>query len=354
MTTVLVVDDSALMRKYLKRMLEDGGFDVVTARNGEDALEQVHAVAPDVVTLDVNMPEMDGLTCLSRIMAESPRPVVMVSSLTDKGALATLEALELGAVDYLAKPGGTVSLGIDLIADELVAKVRTASRAQIRRSGGLAERLRRQRQAGTEVHRRPSPQVRPARRARPRIVVVGSSTGGPGVLAQVLSPLPSTFPVPIVIAQHIPALFTRHLAERLDETCSLHVVEVDSAVRLVPGTVFIGQGDADVVLAKRPDGPMARRVPASAEHRWHPSVDRLVTSATAVFDPASIVCVQLTGMGDDGAEAMASVHNQGGLTIAESEESAVVWGMPGELVRRGGADAVLAAEDIAAQLVAWN
>ena len=258
-------------------------------------------------------------------------------------------------MDYIPKPGGTVSLGIDLVADELLAKVRAASRARVSRAGGLSQRLRLQRQeAGNVVHRRPAAQARSLRRVRPRIVVVGSSTGGPGVLPLLLGPLPASFPVPIVIAQHIPAMFTRHLAERLDETCPLHVVEVDGAFPLAPGTVYIGQGDADVVLAKRFDGAVARRVPADTGHRWHPSVERLVNSAMAVFEPAAILCVLMTGMGDDGSDAMTKVHELGGLTVAESEESAVVWGMPGELVRKGGADQVLAADEIASQLLAWT
>jgi two-component system chemotaxis response regulator CheB len=388
---VLVVDDSALMRKALRSMLVDAGFDVETARNGVDALEQVRRDPPDVVTLDVNMPEMDGLTCLSRLMTEHPLPVVMVSSLTDAAARTTFEALELGAVDYVAKPGGTVSLDIETVRKELVTKVRTAAGAKVRRAGGLRERLRRQREAAGLVPVQAAPQddVRPAvvappgpagaeagarraartaglraasvrrspRRAAlvPDLVVVGSSTGGPSALGIVLSRLPAGFLAPVVIAQHIPQSFTRHLAERLDGDCALPVREVSGTEPLRSGTVYLGRGDADVVVSRRPDGLVVKSVPASTEYRWHPSVDRLMASAIAHSqDPSRLVGVLLTGMGDDGAEQMTRLRELGGRTIAESQETAVVWGMPGDLVRRDGADLVLPLDAVGAQLGAWG
>ena len=366
---VLVVDDSALMRKALKSMLVDAGFDVDTARNGLDALAQVRQHPPDVVTLDVNMPEMDGMTCLARLMTEHPLPVVMVSSLTDPDARLTLEALELGAVDYVPKPGGTVSLDIETVRYELVTKVRAAARARIRRSGGLRERLRHQREQfelassgrartvgardGSPV-RRARPAARSTPRPRPELVLIGSSTGGPSALSDVLRPLPRDFTAPIVVAQHIPASFTRHLAERLNQDCHVEVCEVSGVELLRPGRIYLGRGDADVVIGRRPDGLVAKSVPASGDYRWHPSVNRLVASAIAVCaDHSRLVGVLLTGMGDDGAAQMARLHGLGGRTIAESEATAVVFGMPGELVRLGGADLVLPVEGIGSQLAAW-
>jgi len=368
---VLVVDDSALMRKALKAMLVDAGFEVDTARNGVDALAQVRQGSYDVVTLDVNMPEMDGLTCLSQLMADHPLPVVMVSSLTAPNAAVTFEALELGAVDFVAKPGGTVSLDIETVRRQLVEKVRAASQARVRRAGGLRDRLRRQREALEPVEvaagavraaSRP-PVPRPARpRAErrvpsgpvPDLVLVGSSTGGPGALSEVLRVLPREFTAPVVVAQHIPASFTRHLAERLDEDCAVEVVEVVGTEPLRPGRVYIGRGDADVVIGQRPGGLVARSVPASPDYRWHPSVDRLVASALAYCpDPRRLIGVLLTGMGDDGAEELARLRTLGGRTIAESEETAVVNGMPGDLVRRGGADVVLPVDRIGEQLTSW-
>ncbi|WP_433791673.1 chemotaxis-specific protein-glutamate methyltransferase CheB [Actinoplanes sp. CA-252034] len=346
--SVLIVDDSALMRRALKSILtEAGGFEVHTARNGVDALDQFGRIHPDVVTLDVNMPEMDGLTCLVKIMEERPTPVVMVSSLTERNALVTLEALELGAVDYVPKPGGTVSLNIEEVSVELVSKVRSASKARPKRAGGLSARIRDQtnRAAG----------VRPPGRATAAVdlVLIGSSTGGPALLSELLPQLPATFGAPVVVAQHIPASFTATLARRLDEECALRVHEVDRIVTMQRGNIYIGRGNADVVVARRTDGLIVKSVPSTADYRWHPSVDRLVASARRYVDPERLVCVLLTGMGDDGAAEMTAVKEGGGRTVAEAEETAVVWGMPGELARRGGATVVLPAHEIAERLADW-
>ncbi|GAA4948752.1 chemotaxis-specific protein-glutamate methyltransferase CheB [Actinoplanes utahensis] len=350
-TSVLVVDDSALMRRALKGILaEAGDFEVHTARNGVDALEQLGRIQPDVVTLDINMPEMDGLTCLSKIMEEHPVPVVMVSSLTEHNALVTLEALELGAVDYVPKPGGTVSLNIDDVATELVGKVRSAAKSRVKRAGGLSARLRAQTQRAAVAP--------PGRRQLSPVgsvdlLLIGSSTGGPALLSDLLPELPATLGAPVVVAQHIPASFTAALARRLDEICPLRVHEVDRIMNVQRGNIYIGRGNADVVVARRTDGLIVKTVPAAAEYRWHPSVDRLVASARRYIDPQRLVCALLTGMGDDGATEMAAVKEGGGRTIAESEETAVVWGMPGELARRGGATEVLPAYEIASRLADW-
>ncbi|GIF05865.1 chemotaxis-specific protein-glutamate methyltransferase CheB [Actinoplanes siamensis] len=343
-TSVLVVDDSALMRRALKGMLtEAGDFVVHTARNGVDALEQLERVHPDVVTLDVNMPEMDGLTCLSKIMERRPVPVVMVSSLTEHNALVTLEALQLGAVDYVPKPGGTVSLNIDEVSAELVSKVRGAAQAKMKRAGTLRARI-----------RAAAPPPPPAGEAGPvDLVLIGSSTGGPHLLSELLPQLPGTLAAPVVVAQHIPASFTAPLARRLDDTCALRVHEVDRIMTMSRGNIYVGRGGADVVVARRTDGLIVKPAPAAAEYRWHPSVDRMVASASRYVDPKRLVCVLLTGMGDDGATEMAMVHKGGGRTIAEAEETAVVWGMPGELARRGGATEVLPAYEIAGRLADW-
>ncbi|HEY0836967.1 MAG TPA: chemotaxis-specific protein-glutamate methyltransferase CheB [Azospirillum sp.] len=350
MIKLLVVDDSALMRRHLGRIFEaQGDFAVSFARNGAEALAMVREQAPDVVTLDVNMPEMDGLTCLSHIMAESPRPVVMVSSLTSKGAMATLEALELGAVDFIPKPDGTVSLNIDRIEADLVAKVRAASRARMR-TRNLAQRLRRQHAAVEEPPRKAPPP--PAGDVK-GLVLIGVSTGGPGALDCVLPLLPADFRWPVLVCQHMPANFTGVLARRLDAACRVHVVEVDAPTPLRAGTVYIAKGDADMLIARRPNGLVALPAPASAKHIWHPSADRMVQSAMEHVDPARLVGVLLTGMGNDGAEAMAELRARRGRTIAEAEETAVVWGMPQDLIRRGGADIVLPVHRVAEQLEKW-
>ncbi len=354
---VLVVDDSALMRRYLRQILESTrGFEVHTARNGRDALHQIEAIQPHVVTLDINMPVMDGLTCLSRIMVECPRPVVMLSSLTEEGAIATLEAMALGAVDYLAKPGGTVSTNLREVEGELLEKVRTAAGSRFRQSRGLAHRLRCE-QTRAAGRRHPEPRRPRAGRAAPGstgVVAVGVSTGGPQALQELLPHLPSTFPLPVLVAQHMPASFTGVFAERLDRDCDLTVREVSRPTPLVPGEVLIARGDADVVVGERGGRLMAMSVPASDEYLWHPSVERMVRSLLEHCDAADLTGVQLTGMGYDGAEAMAELYRRGGRTIAESEETAVVFGMPRELIERHGAEVVLPIDRIAKELCLWT
>jgi two-component system chemotaxis response regulator CheB len=240
------------------------------------------------------------------------------------------------------KPGGTVSLNIDEVAGELVRKVKGAASARVKRAGGLRARMRATR-----------PPSRPETKGQVELVLVGSSTGGPALLSELLPQLPATLGAPVVVAQHIPASFTPTLARRLDEECQLRVVEVDRIMPVHRGTIYLGRGSADVVLARRTDGLVVKSVPSSDEYRWHPSVDRMVASARRHIEPKRLVCALLTGMGDDGAAEMAAVHDGGGRTIAESEETAVVWGMPGELARRGGATEVLPAYEIAGRLADW-
>jgi two-component system chemotaxis response regulator CheB len=355
---LLVVDDSPLMRRLLGEVFAaEGDFEVAFARDGFEALSQLSAFGPDVITLDVNMPGMDGIACLDRIMIERPCPVVMVSSLTEAGAAVTLEALDLGAVDFITKPRRAPSLEIDSLAPLLVEKVRAASRARLRLSHRLAERVRRRSRTFADAYPRrskamPAPASRTAEGAAPSgLVLVGTSTGGPPALDALLSRLPGDFPWPIVVAQHMPAFFTGPLARRLDKLCALTVSEVVDPVPLVPGSIYIGRGDADVIVASRPAGPVVLAAPSLPEHRWHPSVDRLIASAMEVVDPSRLVGILMTGMGSDGARTMTELHRKGGRTIAEAEESAVVWGMPGELVRAGGAEIVAPLEQIAERLL---
>lgn len=355
MTRLLIVDDSALMRRVLGDVFQnEPGFEVAFARDGVEALAQVHAFKPDVITLDVQMPRMDGLNCLDRIMVERPCPVVMVSSLTAEGAEATLEALELGAVDFVAKPDGAVSLAIDDFAPILIEKVVMAASSRVRRSHRLAERLRVRHGV---IAPPPAPRGKPAAAWKPLpagtppgLVIIGTSTGGPLALDAVLSEIPADFPWPIVVAQHMPAAFTASLASRLDGLCALRVIEVARPTPLVPGCVYIARGDADMTVSRRGTGPVALSTPSSPEHRWHPSVDRLVDSAAVAMPPEHLVGVLMTGMGNDGARSMAALRAAGGRTIAESEDTAVVWGMPGELVKLDGADVVAPLHAIAGKL----
>jgi two-component system chemotaxis response regulator CheB len=305
------------------------------------------------VTLDVNMPEMDGLTALSLIMAERPVAVVMVSSLTEQGALATFEALNLGAVDYIAKPGGTISLSIDKIAEDLIAKVRAAARARVKTKGStgseVVRRIREQRKKATAAF---SLAVR-SRATSEGLLIIGASTGGPRALEIVLSGLPPDFPWPVLVAQHMPAAFTKAFAERLNQCCALPVTEASKTLPVEAGTVYIGRGGADMLLTRRAGKLNVLPVPENSKHHWHPSVELLGRSALQHYEPKKITAVLLTGMGNDGSDAFTEIKKRGGRTIAESEESAVVYGMPAELVDKGGASLILAAEDVAAQVSSW-
>jgi two-component system chemotaxis response regulator CheB len=351
-TRVLVVDDSALMRKLLGRIFStEADFEVQFARNGLEALALLDVFKPDVVTLDIHMPQMDGLACLDRIMVERPCPVVMVSSLTAEGAETTLQALRLGAIDFVAKPAGAISLHIEELTEALVSKVRAAAGAKIRSSARLKERVRHRISGGaTPLSPARRPHGSPSRSTGEGLVVVGTSTGGPPALEALLTPLPADFPWPIVVAQHMPATFTGALARRLDALSALNVVEVVRTVELEPGTVYIGKGDADIVVTRRASGLVALPIRSDPDYPWHPSTDRLVKSAMDHVSPTQLIGILMTGMGNDGAATMAALRAQGGRTIAEAQETAVVWGMPGELVAAGGADWVLPLPEIAGWL----
>ncbi len=356
MIKVLVVDDSALVRKLFGRVLsEEAGFEVAFARDGREALERLDSFNPDVITLDVNMPQMDGLECLDRIMVLKPRPVVMVSSVTAEGAETALNALRLGAVDFVAKPSGAVSLRIETFAPMLIEKVRAAAGAKLPASRRLRERVQLKISGGGALRTERGPLVRRSpidALAENGVVLVGTSTGGPPALEALLTPLPGTFPWPIVIAQHMPAAFTGPLARRIDGLCALNVLEVTQATALQAGCVYIGRGDADVVLARRGGQLVVASVPVKPDYPWHPSTDRLVRSALEHVPATRLIGVLMTGMGDDGAAAMTLMRKEGGRTIAEAEETAIVWGMPGELVHMGGADWIEPLPKIAERLQA--
>ena len=346
---LLIVDDSAVIRRLLGDMFRaEADIVLETARDGQDALDKAARFKPDVVTLDVAMPGMDGLACLRALPARHPCAVVMVSSLTAKGAATTLEALSLGAVDFIAKPTAAQAADLQAIRAQLIAKVRIASRAR-RWAPAAAPPA-----AGLPmpIPVAAAPVLPPRPGAEPALVLIGVSTGGPRALEQVLPRLPAHFPAPILVAQHMPATFTGVLARRLNERCALRVMEATEPGPIRPGTIAIAAGDRDLVVERDGEG-LALRPVATDVSPWHPSADRLVRSAMACLPARRLVGVLLTGMGNDGAEAMAALQAAGGRTIAEAESTAVVFGMPGDLVRRGGATAVLPIERVAERLVEW-
>jgi two-component system chemotaxis response regulator CheB len=345
---LLVVDDSALVRKLLGKIFgAEGDFEIRFAVNGRDALQANAQFQPDVITLDIHMPDMGGLECLNRILIERPCPVVMVSAATAAGGEATFEALRQGAVDFVAKPVRAISLGIDELGVELVAKVRAAAAIRLRPSLRLRERVRHN--LG-EVKPASRPRRASSAGSETGLVLVGTSTGGPPALEALLEPLPADFPWPILVAQHMPAGFTGSLARRLDGICRLRVEEVMNSTPLKPGAVYIGRGDADIIVRSGAQGLLAQSVAPQPGYPWHPSTDRLVRTAMAELNASALIGVLMTGMGNDGAEAMKDLRNAGGRSIAEAEATAVVWGMPGELVRLGGADWILPLPEIAPRL----
>ena len=354
MIKLLIIDDFALVRKLIGQVFAaEAEFQLCFARDGLEGLEQLRRFKPDVATLDLRMPHMDGLACLDRIMVERPTPVVMVASLTAEDVDATLEAFRLGAVDFVAKPNGPVSLHMAEWGPGLVAKIRGAAGAKLRSSLRLRDRVRHQ-VGGSPL---PRPVARLPRGNKPSpvegdgLVLVGTSTGGPPALEALLTRLPSDFSWPVLIAQHMPASFTGPLARRLDGISALTVSELTQPTRPAAGHVYIGQGGLDLVVARGPAGLRAMVTPPRAGYPWHPSMDRLVRTAMEHLPARQLIGVLMTGMGNDGSDALALLHGRGGRTIAEAQETAVIWGMPGELVKAGGADWVVPLPGIADRLV---
>ncbi len=335
---VLVADDSALMRKQIKDMLEsDPRIEVIaTARDGEDTIEKARKLEPDVITLDINMPKMDGLTALQILVEEEIAPVIMVSSLTQEGSIITFEALELGAFDYVAKPGGTISLNIKQVKDELIAKVKAAARK------GVLKRLKRKKRVSVK---RISGRVKDK-----KAVAIGISTGGPKTLMDVVPYLPEDLPAAVFIVQHMPPAFTKSFAERLDKNSKIRVVEAEAGLEAENGLGILGKGGYHLTVFKKLTGSVIVRTPSKPEHLFMPSADIMMESVLQVYGENTIG-VLMTGMGDDGANAMVKIKEAGGITIAESEETAIVFGMPKAAIERGGAKYVAPSYEIADLIV---
>lgn len=346
---VLICDDSALMRRSLKKIIEsDPELQVVgAARDGEDAIVKCRELKPDLVTMDINMPGMDGLTALQIIVHEKLAPVLMVSSLTKEGAVATFEALALGAFDYVPKPGGTVSAQMGAVSREIIQKIKAAVKS------GSASRL------SSRVPTRPRPAAaRPsirrstALKAGPgkKAVALGISTGGPKTLLEILPLMPETFDAPIFIVQHMPPLFTSSFAKRIDNHCPLKCIEAEAGMSVESGTIYLGKGGSHMTVYKKPSGTVTIRTPSKPDHQFKPSVEVMMDSVREVYG-AGTVGVLMTGMGDDGADSMVRVKQVGGVTIAESEDTAIVFGMPREAIERGGADIVVSSWEIIPEIV---
>jgi two-component system chemotaxis response regulator CheB len=342
---VLLVDDSAVVRRFVTETLQEEPDIVVsaTAANGSLALERLEREVPDVVVLDVEMPVLDGLATLKKLRPRWPDvPVVMYSTLTTRGATATLDALSLGAADYVLKPSqlGNREAAILNVRREL---------APVLRSWGNLGRVR---IAGARRPTSPLPAPPPRRRvssidarSRPDVVVIGSSTGGPHALTEVVPQLAASLAVPVLVVQHMPPLFTRLLSERLDARSALHVVEAEPRMRIEPGNVYVAPGGVHMVARRRGTSVVVEANDGPPENSCKPAVDVMFRSAVDVWG-SRVLAVVLTGMGHDGLDGCRKISAEGGTVLVQDEATSVVWGMPGAVSQDGIADEVLALVDV--------
>jgi two-component system chemotaxis response regulator CheB len=348
--SVVVVDDSAFMRKALASMLEkDPEIHVVaTARDGQEGLEIIRKHNPDVITLDIEMPRMDGLTALKHIMMEMPKPVLMVSSLTVEGAEATLKAMELGAVDFIPKQLSKVSLDIVKIEEDLQAKVKQIARRKFRPPTAFRKPCVSTVSApcAPAEHEPRKDFVRPSGSIARDVVAIGVSTGGPPAVQKVLSALPKDFPASIVIAQHMPAAFTGPFAKRLDGVCQVSVKEAETGDRLAPGQVFIAPGGKHLKLIQKVSRVEIEITGEPADALYKPSANVLVGSAAEAVGKRALGVI-LTGMGSDGLEGVKILKQKGGRALAQSDSSCVVYGMPKAIVDAGLADEIVDIDEMA-------
>jgi two-component system, chemotaxis family, protein-glutamate methylesterase/glutaminase len=339
---VLVVDDSALMRKLIPTILQrDPSIEVVgTAMDGAFALKKIEEIHPDVVTLDLEMPRMDGIEALRLIMRRAPMPVIVFSTHSKEGAYTTFKALALGAIDFVAKPRDAAAGHLDAIAAQLIEKIKIAKRAS-------GKKLR------TAIEPEPTPvRKKTARPALPpnRIVAIGISTGGPIALQYVLSQIPADFPASIVVVQHMPEGFTEMFAKRLDECCALEVDEAKSGDLLVAGRVLICPGNRHIMVRRMPRGDMVVLSDGPPVNGHRPSADVLFHSVAQEF-ALTAVGVIMTGMGEDGAEGLGAIKSAGGVTIAQSEDTCVVSGMPRAAILKGYAKNIVPLDHLGTFLV---
>jgi two-component system chemotaxis response regulator CheB len=345
---VLIVDDSAVIRRFLSEAItRDPALEVVgTASHGALAVQKVALLDPQVVTMDIEMPEMSGLQALAAIRRTNPAlPIIMVSALTERGAAATLEALSLGATDYVTKPSslsGTGAVQKEEFIRDLLARIAAlgAPRSSPARRPGAVTPLAR------AAHLRPPPRAA----GRIDVVAIGVSTGGPNALAELIPALPADLPIPIVIVQHMPPLFTKLLADRLNGKSALKVKEAAPGDRLVAGTVFIAPGNHHMVIERGALGPGIGLNQGPPENSCRPAADVLFRSVSDGFG-AAVLAVVMTGMGQDGLRGCELVRERGGQILVQDEKTSVVWGMPGYVAEAGLADQILPLDQLAAAIL---
>ncbi|WP_323677440.1 chemotaxis-specific protein-glutamate methyltransferase CheB [Halorubellus sp. PRR65] len=358
MTSVLVVDDSQFMRTVIGNVVADHGYRVLSASDGQEAIEMVHEHDPDVITMDVEMPGMDGIEAVSRIMASKPTPILMLSAHTEQGAEATLDALARGAVDFLAKPGGEVTRDIESLGDRIVEKLEAVASADLSsiaptdgRTAATAESTTTARASRPETSDRSAAagdsSVEPDRAfVEHPTVVIGASTGGPKILESILRSLPVTLDPKVLVVQHMPESFTDRLAARLDSFLPFDVSEASDGQRVTDGDVVVAKGGYHLEVTSNVAGNLRVRLTEGERvHGVRPAIDvTMQTAADRVSDP--LVGVALTGMGKDGAAGIEAIKRAGGTTIAQDEASSPVFGIPEKAIATGCVDHVRSAADV--------
>ncbi len=334
---VMVVDDSAFMRRVISDILSESEdlHVIATARDGRDALSKLEKLKPDVITLDLEMPVLNGLEVLKEIMSGKPIPVVMLSSHTHHGSRATIDALALGAVDFVAKPAPGKEM--TSVGEDLKRKIRMAARAT------FSSQSKKPQQPGNDSQAAVHPKFQCA------LVAIGASTGGPGALEKVLTALPADFPVPVIVTQHMPAGFTGAFADRLDSLCKIKVKEAKHGEKLQKGTAYIAPGGFHMEINNDARIDLNQNPPV--EH-VRPSVNVMLASAIKVYG-GKIIGVILTGMGKDGADAMAALKKCGGKTVVQDETTSVIFSMPKAVIERNAADVIAPIQEIADILIQW-
>jgi len=334
---VLIVDDSALIRRELGKLLTNAGFEIDFAKNGQEAIDKALESSFDVITMDINMPVLDGLSAVKAIMKQKPTPIIMISSLTQGDADITFESLSCGAVDFVGKPG-TITLKVKESGEEIVSKVTAASKISknrliIRKAGNVTKSG-----LGKKVEKKVVSRVTKAK----KVVLVGSSTGGPGLIEQIATHLPADYPHPVCVVQHMPESFTNKFATRLDKISNLNVMEAKNNETVTPGKFIIGRGGHHFHFSRKASGLVGVKLAANTSKNFFvPSVDELFFSAAKSFNCKDILAIELTGIGDDGANGMVELKKKGAYTIAESKETATIYGMPRVAFEKGGTVEVL-------------
>ena len=351
---VLVVDDSVFMRQIITTILESDPAIKVTniAKDGEKALEILKTEQFDVITLDINMPRMDGITALKHIMATNPMPVVMISALTQEGANETIQALSIGAVDYVAKPSGSISFDIDKQRDEIVEKVKAAVTSKLRRVALPTTKVK---EVAPVKHVSSRASDEPVEgvisRRKDVIVAIGASTGGPTTLLEILPLFPKDLNASVVLIQHMPSLFTKTFAQRLNESCEISVKEAEDNEFLKKSMVYVAKGSNQLLVREEPGTDRKiLKIDSETKAIYTPNVDIAFNSIAEISK--NIIGVVITGMGSDGSKGLLKIRNVGGRTIAEDESTSVIFGMPKESIKNGAAEYVLPAGKIAEKIIA--